>query len=161
MHFLRTLVFSAVFCASAAFAATIRVGDCNGAAEKDIEIDIKVHHEQPAEVSEQLVVSNDKLPLITHTHVILCIYAFSMLHSSLTKNLYCPPGIECVYNVECQNHDGCKWCRSSDYTVSFGTVPEWLSLANNLICMIYSANPKWQVAAKQRFTSDVPCVVLC
>ena len=54
MHFLRALVFSAVVYASAAFAATIRVGGCDEAT-KDTEIDIKVYHKQLAEVSEQLV----------------------------------------------------------------------------------------------------------
>ena len=58
MHFLRALVFSAVVYASAAFAATIRVGGCDEATTKptkDTEINIKEYHKQLAEVSEQLV----------------------------------------------------------------------------------------------------------
>jgi hypothetical protein len=128
MQVLRTLVFSAVFCASGAFAATIHVthGDCAG--EKGIEIDVKIPHEHPIlkgagiGVSEQFVFPMINSPLSTHIHVILCIYAFSILLTSLTTNLDCV-GQKCVYNIECQNL-GCKWCRQSDYTVSIARVLE-------------------------------------
>ena len=130
MHFLYTLVFTSVVYASAAFAATIRVGGCDEATSKNIEIDIKVHHEQSAaEVSEQLVFSMINSPLNTHINVIVCIYAFSTLHTSLSKNLEhglpeCPTGIECVFNVECQKYPGCGWCSQRDHTVSLERVLE-------------------------------------
>ena len=44
MHFLHTLVLSALH-ASTAFAATIPGGGCAG--EKDVEVTIKINHEQP------------------------------------------------------------------------------------------------------------------
>jgi len=64
MYFLRTLVFSAVLCASGAFAAIIPIA---GDAGRDvIEINIKLHHEGPTPegdgvlVSEKFVFLNDK-----------------------------------------------------------------------------------------------------
>ena len=124
MHFLRALVFSTVVYASAAFAATIRVGSCDEAIAKDIEIDIiEVYHEQPAEVSEQLVFPMINSPLNTHIHVIMCVYAFSKLHTSLSSYPHCRPGIKCVSNVQCQRHAGCGWCGpvETDFTVSLAT----------------------------------------
>jgi hypothetical protein len=59
MYFLRTLVFSAVLCASGTFAAILPVGAY--AEGNTIEISIKVHHELPIPndagvgVSEKLV----------------------------------------------------------------------------------------------------------
>ena len=48
MHFLRTLVLSTLY-ASAAFAVTIPGGGCGG--EKDVEVTIKINHEQASEQS--------------------------------------------------------------------------------------------------------------
>ena len=109
MHFLRAHVFSAVVYASAAFAATIRVGGCDEATAKDIEIDIKVYHKQLAEVSEQLVFLMINSPLNTDVHVIVCIYAFSKLHTSLLKNFACPP-IDCSSYDDCRYFEGCGSC---------------------------------------------------
>jgi hypothetical protein len=108
MHFLRTLVFSAVFCVSGAFAATIRVAQSECTREKDIEIDFKIHPiTKGADVgtSEQLV-----FPMInsTHIHVILCICPFSILLTSLTTVPDCV-GRVCVYDVDCQRY-GCQRC---------------------------------------------------
>jgi hypothetical protein len=127
MQFLRTLVFSAVFCASGAFAATIHVahGDCAG--EKGIEIDVKIAHERPIPkgagvgVSEQFVFPMINSPLCTHIHVILCIYAFSILLTSLTTNLDCAE-LDCMDDLDCQDM-GCRRC-SRDHTVRIARVLE-------------------------------------
>lgn len=122
MHFLRTLVFSAVVYASAAFAVTIPVGSCDEVKAKDIKIDIEVNHKQLAEVSEQLVFPMTNSLLDTHIYANVCIYAYSKLHTSLSKNPlgYCPP-IKCISNVQCQNYDdSCGWC-SREFGVSLAT----------------------------------------
>lgn len=69
MHFFRTLVISALLCASAASAATVPVGGWAG--ENDVEITVKIHHERPISegaaigVSERLVFfnSNQRSPV--------------------------------------------------------------------------------------------------
>ena len=92
MHFLRTLIFSALLCASAASAVNI-----------------------PGEqVSNRLVISIIKGPLTAHTNVILCVYAFRRGLSSLVKKddrqcnqrlcdtldgTYCGPGCNCNFNT--------------------------------------------------------------
>ena len=107
--FLAHLVFSAVVYASAAFAATIPIGGCDEATAKDIEIDIAVYHKQLAEVSEQLVFPMINSPLNTDIHVIVCIYAFSNLHTSLSKNLICFQ-ILVLTDLQCQAFPTCKTC---------------------------------------------------
>ena len=75
MHFLRTLVFSAVVFASAAFAATINVGGCGETTANEIEIDIKVHRKQSAEVSQQSVFPALNSPLnTTHSYSCYCVH---------------------------------------------------------------------------------------
>lgn len=72
MHFLRTLVLSALY-ASAAFAATIPDGGC--AEEKDVEVTIKIHPERPIAkgawvgVSEQSVFSMINSPSPERSHL--------------------------------------------------------------------------------------------
>ena len=109
MHFLRTIVFSAVVYVSAAFAATIPIGGCDEATAKDIESDITVYHKQLAEVSEQLVFPMINSPLNTDIHVIVCIYAFSNPNTSLSKNLVCFPN-PCFTDLQCQAFPTCKTC---------------------------------------------------
>ena len=58
MHFLRTLVVSALY-ASAALAATIPGGGCAG--EKDIEVTIKIHPERPVAKDAVVLVSEQSV----------------------------------------------------------------------------------------------------
>lgn len=109
MHFLRPLVLSALLYATAAFAATVPVGGPSG--EGDVEVTIKIHHEQPTGkgagvgVSGWLVCSMINSPLSAHVYVILCVDAFSKF-SSLT---YVDP--PCYY--PCDSSVDC-WGECSD-----------------------------------------------
>ena len=141
MHFLRALVFSAVVYASAAFAATIRIGGggCEDATTNDIEIDIKVYQKQLAEVSEQLVFPMINSPPNTDIHVIVCIYAFSKFHTSLSKNdLYCLP-VPCFNDDDCKGFQGCNSCHRPERYVSLTRV----GIIQILICMLHSARVKY------------------
>lgn len=75
MHFLRTLVSSAILCVAGAYALTVPVGGYAG--ENDMEITIKIHHEQsvPTDaeigISEQLVFSMIKSRLRAHILMLL------------------------------------------------------------------------------------------
>lgn len=127
MHFLRSLVFSAVVYASAAFAAShgIPVGNGDEATAnlKDTEIDIKMHYEQPAEVLQQLVFpSMINSPLNTHIHVIALIYAFSNLKLHTSKSLTCRKELACSSNGQCVVY-GCSSC-GSDKKVSLARALE-------------------------------------
>jgi len=139
MHFLRSLVFSAVLYASAVFSATIPIDG-----EKDVEITIKI---QPMAgganvgVSERLVFSMIQVnsPLSAHLHVILSVYAFSEF-SSLTINHqdYCNY-IPCARDQDCPRNS-CSTCNTDIFRVGF-TFRKSTGINNMLISKNYSATP--------------------
>jgi hypothetical protein len=101
MHFLHTLVFSAVFCVSGALAATIRIDQSDCAGEKGIEIDFKIPDERPIPKGTNVGTSNQLVfPIINSTHidVIFRIYAFSIL-TSLTHSACV--GAACGVDAQC------------------------------------------------------------
>ena len=136
MQLLRTLVVSALFCASAASAATIPVDSWAG--EKEIEITIKIHHGQPiadgagAGVSEQLVISIIIWPLSSHS----CVYTSSTLSSLTTKPFDSCSDIYCVTHTQCP-HEQCSYCDRNVQRVSFN-FRKSIGLTNMLMSINYS-----------------------
>ena len=79
-------------------------------------------------------------PLNTDIHVIVCIYAFSKFHTSLTKNdIYCQL-VSCFYDDDCKHYKRykCNSCHPEGY-VSLARV----GIIQILICMIHSARVKY------------------